>query len=215
MMNGSEKTKRLVLGGVMIALATVLSLVKVFQLPYGGAITLCSMLPIMFYAYRYGAKWGCFAGFIYGVIQMLLGGNIAAPTTAILIGIVIFDYLLAFTVLGFAGIFKSKIKNDAGAFTLGIVVAATLRYICHIISGAVFFGQYAEWFFVDMNGPFGEFAMSNLSGAGLGTFYSVIYNGTFMVPEIIISGVVGFVLIKLAGKQILGNEPKKIETTEV
>ena len=69
----SKRTFNLVLAGVMIAMGTALGFVKPFELPYGGAITLCSMLPVMFFSYRCGLKWGLSAGLVFSVLQLLFG----------------------------------------------------------------------------------------------------------------------------------------------
>lgn len=206
-MQKSEKTKKLVLGGVLIALGTVLSLIKVFELPYGGSITLCSMLPVMVYAYKYGIKWGMFAGFVYAVLQFLLGTSaVKGLTIGSLIGVVAFDFLIAFSMLGLAGIFRSKIKNDVAAFSLGAVFASLLRYASHVAAGYIFWGEYAEWWFGQEGAPLGEWAMSHLSGGGLAFVYSLVYNGTYMLPELIITAIAGALLMQFAGKQILGKD---------
>ena len=59
----------------MIALATVLSMIKFANLPFGGSVTLCSMLPLVLIAYRYKWKWGLLTGVVYGLVQMVLGAN--------------------------------------------------------------------------------------------------------------------------------------------
>ena len=125
-MNNTSNTRpknveNLVLAGVLVALGTALSFVKVFDLPYGGSITLCSMLPVMLFSFRSGIKWGLGAGFTFSVLQLLFGldalKGISGATVA---GSIFLDYLLAFTVLGLAGIFRGKIKHDPAAFTLEI-----------------------------------------------------------------------------------------------
>lgn len=200
------RTVKLVTGGVLIALGTVLSVIKVFEMPYGGSITFCSMLPVMLFSYKYGIKWGVFSGLIYGVLQFLLGtGAIKGLTLGAVIGVVVFDFLVAFGVLGFAGVFRKKIKNNALGFSLGVLVAAFLRYLSHIISGYIFFGDYAEWYFTQEGFALGEWSMQNFNGSSLALWYSAVYNGTYMLPEIVITTVVAFALIKLAGKQLLSD----------
>ena len=88
----SKRTFNLVLGGIMVAMATVLSFIAPFKLPYGGSITLCSMLPVMFFSYRCGLKWGLGAGLVYSVIQLLFGlGDLRGLTPGTLIGSIFLD----------------------------------------------------------------------------------------------------------------------------
>lgn len=168
---------------LMIALATVLSMVKVFEFPTGGSITLCSMLPIAMIAYRYEWKWGLLAGGVYGIVQMILGaGNLSYATSIwAVIAIILFDYIVAFGVIGFAGIFRDKFcgkqvfEAGAGAFAAGV-----LRFICHFISGVVVWGAWRdsyEW------------------SKGMSVWiYSLVYNGVYMSAETIITVVMCVVL---------------------
>lgn len=194
-MNMNKRTKALVLGGVMVALATVLSMIKIFHLPQGGSITLCSMLPIMLFAYYFGTKWGLAAGLVRGVLDLLTGlDSIKGITGGALLGSILFDYLLAFTVLGLAGIFREKIKNEGLAVVLGALVAGLLRYFCSFISGWIVWGEYADANFSPV--------LAGMSGNTLACFYSLLYNGSYMIPEIIITCIVSFAVVKLAGKQL-------------
>ncbi len=129
----SKNVENLVLAGVLIALGTALSFVKVFDLPYGGSITLCSMLPVMLFSYRAGIKWGLGAGFTFSVLQLLFGLDaLKGVSGATVVGSIFLDYLLAFTVLGLAGMFRGKIKNHPAAFTLGCLVAGLLRLFIRV-----------------------------------------------------------------------------------
>lgn len=199
----SKKTVKLVTSGVFIALSVVLSMIKVYQLPYGGSITLVSMLPVMMLSYMYGVKWGLSCGAVFGVIQALLG----ATTTSAFAGVTGFnvvlmallDYIIAFMVLGTAGLFKGKIKNHTIAFVLAGVVAGLLRYLAHFLSGVLLWGSYAEWFFgaENMNNSFGNAVLENFSGTGLAMVYSLVYNGSFMIPEIIITAIAIAIIINI------------------
>ena len=137
----TEKRKKTILrlceSAIMIALATVLSMIKFANLPFGGSVTLCSMLPLVLIAYRYKWKWGLLTGVVYGLVQMVLGANNLSYGTSALavILIILFDYLVAFGVMGFAGIFRDKFHNQPLEIALGAFVACALRYICHFISG--------------------------------------------------------------------------------
>lgn len=133
-----NRTLPLVECAIMIALATVLSMVKLAELPYGGSITIASMLPIAIIAYRRGMGWGLGSAFVYAVIQQLLGLNSLSYVTTwqSVVAVILLDYIVAFTVVGFAGIFRNAIKSQAAALTLGCVFVSVLRYACHVISGA-------------------------------------------------------------------------------
>lgn len=199
-------TERLAVTAVMIALASVLSIFQPLQLPQGGGITIMSMLPMILVAYRYGMLWGLGSSFIYSVIQIFLGfGTVTAffmPGDdqqvwwkAVLI--VFMDYILAYTAMCLGGLFR-KSANPSVALCLGAVVALSARYLVHIISGAVFFGAWAEWWFTDvMAGDFGASVLETYSGFGLAAFYSVLYNGLYMIPEIILTSIGGFAVGKI------------------
>lgn len=195
----SQKEQRivnLVLAGVLIALGTVLSFIKVFDLPYGGSITLCSMLPVMLFAYRSGAKWGLGAGFTFSVLQLLFGLDaLKGISGTTVVGSIFLDYLLAFTVLGLAGIFRGRIKNDPAAFTLGCFVAGMLRYLCSFLSGWILWGEFADVNFSPI--------LAGMSGQKLACFYSLVYNGSYMLPEIAVTCVVGFLVMQFLGKFVL------------
>lgn len=191
-----QRVINLVLAGVMIALGTVLSFIKVFDLPYGGSITLCCMLPVMLFAYYAGIKWGLGAGFTFGVLQLLFGlDDLKGVSGATVVGSVFLDYLLAFAVLGVAGIFRNKIKNNPAAFTLGCFVAGLLRYASSFLSGWILWGEYADVNFSPI--------LAGMSGQQLACFYSLAYNGSYMIPEIIVTCIVGFLVMQLLGRFIL------------
>lgn len=168
-MKAKQQTRILTECSIMIALSTVLSVIKLFEMPYGGSITLASMLPIVIIAHRYGAGYGFSSALVTSVIQALLGmKNFSYFTTPLsLIALGVFDYVLAFGVFGIVGIFKKKIGSQATAATVGALVASVLRYLCHVISGATVWA-----------------GLSIPTEAA--TLYSLSYNATYMVPETII-----------------------------
>lgn len=211
-MEGSEKmkTRRLVVTAMMIAIAAVLSVITPMRLPFGGGITLASMMPIVIIAYIYGTKWGLLTGLVYSILQVALGaGTISAfflpgdsqMTIPAALCVCLIDYILAYTVLGFGGCLKGKMKNPTAEITVGAVIALLLRYFMHIASGAIFFGTWAEWFF-SQEGFYriGEYILGNFSGAELSLVYSVFYNGLYMIPEIIITAVVTPIVFKILSK---------------
>lgn len=164
-----SKTRKLVESALMIAVATVLSLLKIADLPYGGSVTIASMLPIVLIAYRSGLLWGLGTGLAYGVLQQLLGlKNLSYFTTwQSILAIILLDYLIAFAMIGFAGVFRGAIKRQNAALAAGSLLACVLRYICHVISGATVWA-----------------GLSIPDSAALA--YSLIYNATYMLPETIV-----------------------------
>ncbi len=194
------KTKKMVTCAMMVGTAIILSVIKPFALPFGGGITLVSMMPICLIAYIYGTKTGILSAFIYSIAQMMLDPHIIGAAFLPGEGQMLFgkavlmcllDYTLAFTVLGLGGIFKNRLKNDFSAVTLGAALAATLRYLCHIASGYILWGSYAEWFFSqDGFYSIGNSILSTFSGNGLAMIYSVFYNGLYMIPEIILTAII-------------------------
>lgn len=208
-----NNTKKLSTCAMLTALASALAIVSMLiplQLPFGGSVTLASMLPIVVAGYMFGTKWGLGTAFVFSVVQMVLGGKTVAafflPGDSQMIWwqailVCFLDYILAYTVIGLSGIFAKKIKNPSVSLCVASAFALLLRYIVHIISGAVFFGIWAEWFFSEA-GAFGEWVLSHMSGAGLAWFYSVCYNGLYMIPEIILTSILGFVLPLFLGNYI-------------
>ena len=170
-------------GAIFIALAQVISYLKLFELPQGGSITL-GMLPIFIYCARWGFGPGMLASFVYSVLQLLLDGAYAWGWQSML-----GDYILAFTVLGFAGLFH---KMHYGFF-LGTVVGSVARFLVHYIVGATVWAEYMpETFFgMTMHSPW---------------FYSLIYNGSYMILDMILCLLVGLLLWKPLGKYIRGED---------
>lgn len=198
----ATKTKRIVESGLLIAMATVLTVISravPLKLPFGGSVTLLSMLPIVLLSYRHGIKWGVFSGFVFSLLQIATGlDDVKAffvpedyKLTASL-GIIFLDYIAAYTVVGLGGMYRNAVENPSKSLALGATTSLLLRYICHIISGAVFFGMWAESFFSESE--FGEKILGTFSGGALSMIYSVVYNGLFMIPEIILTVLAGIVI---------------------
>ncbi len=218
MNNTDFKTKKIVNTAMLIAMAVLLSLFQVVKLPFGGSVTLCSALPIVAISYVYGVKWGLFSAFCYSILQMLTGintvsafflpGDSRTPLLSALL-ICIIDYVLAYTVLGFGGAFKGKMKSEVSQFVAGGVFALSLRYVMHVVSGAFFFGAWANWFFSDSTGlsqiyflqGFCSWILKNFKGFSLSVAYSIIYNGCYMLPEIVLTAAVSPVVCKILKKQ--------------
>ena len=119
-------------GAIMVVLAQILSYIKLWEMPWGGSICL-SMLPIFLYACRWGVGPGLLSGFVFGVLQFMFDGGFAIGWQSI-----IGDYLVAFTVLGFAGIFRGKDSS----IVLGTVVGSAARFLVHYVVGATVWAEY-------------------------------------------------------------------------
>jgi len=164
---------------VMVALATGLSLLTLFKLPLGGSVTVLSMLPICMLSIRHGVKWGLIGGFIYAVIQLLIDLSAVLSwglSPVAIVGCFFIDYILAFTVLGLAGVFR---KHGKTGIILGICLALALRFCAHVISGTIIFDI---WLPKDWSNPF---------------IYAICYNGSFMLPELIFTAAAAFGLINI------------------
>lgn len=208
---GQFRTRRMVESALFLAMTVVLYMIKIFQLPYGGAITLVSMLPLILLSYRYGAKWGMFAGFVCGMLLMLVdtaGGIFKGNSLGATLGSVALDYLAAFAVLGLVGLFRGKTRRPATDLVLGAVIAGLMRFIIHIISGFIFFGSYAQWFFSQEGFTLGTQILGRYTGAVLALIYSSVYNATFMIPEIILTAVAAGILGAALKGRLLGDARK-------
>ncbi len=169
-MNTTNKTRILVEGAMMVALNVILSMIQ-FPGPWinGGSITAFSMIPVCLFAFKYNIKWGLLAGQATALLQLLLGmDGLRGISLGTVIGAVILDYILAYGVLGLAGIFKKVIPNVAISFTWGCFFATVMRFICHFVSGFVLWYDLMAEGFAAVTGSF-------------------TYNIGYMGPEIIIT----------------------------
>ena len=162
----------------MVALSSVLSLISVWRMPLGGSITLLSMLPVCMVSVKYGLKTGLACSFIFALVQLMLGFSSLMSwglTAEILAGSFIFDYILAFTVLGFAGIFG---KKSSLRICGGICFSMFLRFISHFVSGVILFASTVPegW------NPF---------------IYSICYNGAYMLPEMVFTSIAAVAIFRL------------------
>ena len=180
----STKTRILVEGAIMVALATVLSFIRVVKLPWGGSITLLSMLPIVLFSIRRGIKPGLTVSFLFALIQFIQGimdGLFGwGLTPGSLIACIFLDYLLAFTVLGLAGLFRQK---GVTGWIAGIALAILLRFTMHFLSGVIIWKSFGQLW--------GDFFTENT------VLYSLLYNGAYMLPEMIFTIIGAVVLLKM------------------
>lgn len=171
-MNAFRDTRVLTEAALAIALAFVLGLIKVFQMPFGGSISL-EMIPLILLALRQGPAVGVITGAAYGLLNLAVGPVVVHPVQ------VLFDYPLAFGALGLAGFFRPTVRGAV----IGATVAVLARFVCHFVSGVVFFASYAPegW------NPY---------------VYSGAYNAAYLIPSLVIALVVVVVLLRaLEGAQ--------------
>jgi len=162
----AERTKIITEAVSVMGLTFILKdiLPPLYTLPQRGSITIAGMVPLLWFALRRGVKWGIFAGVVYGLVHMALGGYIVDPIQALL------DYPLAFGALGLAGGFRKIPLAGVAAGIFG-------RFVFHFISGVWFFGAYAP-------ATIGPVA------------WSVIYNGSYLLGEFLISALIIDILVK-------------------
>ena len=185
-----SKTRTLVECALMIALGTVLANIKIFEMPNGGSITLLSMLPFILISFRHGVKWGLFTGFVNSLLQMLLGFYAPpAGTVAAFAGVILLDYVLAFTLLGLAGAIAKPFKSRLLGVAAGTASVCFIRFLCSFLSGALLWGSYQEYY---------EWAK------GMSVWlYSFLYNGSYMLPELLLTTICAVILCKAAPKFFL------------
>lgn len=206
------KTKRLTESAMLLAMAIVLELVSksfIPEMPFGGQITLVSMLPVVLISYRHGVKWGLVSGLCYALIEMVIGAKTVAAAfqpgyfgdgTMILNALImcLLDYILAFSLLGLGGIFRNKIKNPGLSLMCGSLVALGARYLAHVLSGYILFSGWAEWFFTQDGFPaWGAQLVQSLTPGVLGWVYSLVYNGMYMVPEMILTALAALLIARV------------------
>lgn len=169
-MKKNRSVLRLVESALLLAVATVLSMIKLIDLPYGGSVTACSALPVLLIGYRHGTGYGLFSGAVYALIQLLLGLNTLSycPTPSAVVAVILLDYVLAFVVLGLGGVFRREGRSQAQALVAAALLVCALRYVFHVISGCT------VW--VGLSIP---------TEAAL--LYSLAYNATYMLPETLVT----------------------------
>lgn len=181
-----EHTTKLVISAMMISLATVLSEIKLDAV-FGGGVTLFSMVPVLAIGLLFGVRWGFGASLAYSVIQLLFGLDNATYLQGFfpIFAMLLLDYILAYTVLGFAGFFKLEdddtAKTGAVKVTLAAVVGCAMRYICHVITGLFIWNSITSTDLSTMEFPWG----STLDLRVLP--YSLVYNGWYMAIELVLS----------------------------
>ena len=158
---------------VAVALAVIFNFLPLWKMPQGGSISL-EMLPILIIALRWGLKEGLLAGFVYGLLQLAFNPFIVHPIQLIL------DYPLPYMLLGVAGIFRNQVEKYKDKkiniyIISALLLGGFLRFMTHVLSGVVFFSQYAP------------------EGTNV-WIYSIIYNGSFILPSLVVCYIVIAVL---------------------
>lgn len=180
----NNNTYVMVEGAVVLALSIVLSFVRPIRLQWGGSVTLVSMMPLCLFSIRYGVLKGVCIAFLYSLFQFaqgLSGGLLGYGLSAkMLLCCILFDYILAYTSIGLAGAFR---KRGSVGKILGIVFALSLRFMFHVISGVVVWKSVGQLWDSEL------FVNNSL-------LYSFVYNGAYMLPEILLTTVFAVVLMK-------------------
>ena len=184
--NSHLRVRMLCEGAMMVALAQVLSYIKLMELPNGGSLT-PAMFPILLFAVRWGLAPGLMAGFTFGLLQLIFDGAYAWGWQSMLL-----DYLVAFTPLGLAGLFKGK---KWGIF-VGTVVGCLGRFIVHYISGVTIYRIYepTEVFNTTFTNPY---------------LYSAVYNGSYVFIDMALCLVITALIYKPLKKYINGTDLAK------
>ena len=148
-------TRTMIYVALMIALAFILQQIKIIHMPQGGSVTPGGMIPLILISFRYGMKTGAIAGFLFGFMEMMIDPFFVHPIQ------ILFDYPLPYMSMCLAGLFKDR-------RIISVTIAFVARFACHVISGVVFFAEYA---------PEGMSPM----------MYSLAFNATYLLPELLIS----------------------------
>lgn len=176
----NPRVYKMVLSAIMIALSVVLSLVTIYKLPMGGEVTLFSMVPIITISWIFGPKWGLGAGLTLALVRMLMDSGTVfgyVSGAAAYTILVMVDYILPFTLLGLGGVFRKVIKNRYWAIGVGTFMVCFLRFVCHFISGVTIWNSFAAG-----------------TAKKVVYLYSLTYNGSYMLPETILT-IIGMELL--------------------
>ena len=189
----SLATRKMLESAILIGVSLVLNEFATFKAPwaFGGSVTLGSILPLVLIAWRWGTAQGLFSAFVFALLQMFIGFmNVTYGQNVLQMFFIAFlDYVLAYTVIGLAAVFKDRVKNHLVALGGGILLVCALRFLCHFASG---------WLIWDALWP-------NEQGLAA-PLYSLIYNGGYMLPETLIALVIGLLLFMPLKRFWLGED---------
>lgn len=181
-------TKSMAYGAICIAMSFALSYIKI-PMPFGGSVTLASLVPLLIYSYFFGPAKGLLAGFVYGLLQFIQEPYFLTPIQFIL------DYILAFSSIALAGVFK-KILGNKSSVIVGAAVVGLTRLVMHILAGIIFF---------NLGIVYPELPQDSA------LLYSLVYNLIYVIPDITIAIIVIIIMIYGGFYNRLG---KLIEKTE-
>ncbi len=188
----SQTTRWLVESAIMIAIATVLNeYTKVIPFPFGGGVTICSMLPLVLVSFRFGWKRGLLTAGAFSLLQLIFGLDNVQYATSFLMaaGIVLLDYIVPYSAIGLAGLFRRQSWDLRVSYVVAIVITFSLRLLCHFITG---------WFIWDALWP-NEFGM-------IAPIYSIAYNGSYMAGEMALTSVVAVLLCGTSLKKYMSGD---------
>ena len=170
-------------GALMVVLAQMLDLFPLWKMPWGGSVSLC-MVPFFFFTCRWGLGGGLMAGCVLGVLQFMFAGGLALGWQSI-----VGDYLLAYTVLGFAGVFHGR----AWSVYAGTVLGCVLRFLVHYVVGATIWAEYMpeSFFGMTMTSPW---------------LYSLLYNGFYMALDMLLCLLIFLLISKAMKPYFLGQD---------
>ena len=177
----NKKTRTLCEAAIMIALAQILSYIRLYEFPNGGSIDI-AMLPILVFALRAGIGWGFGAGVVYGLLQYFLGNGIAIDWTSMIV-----DYLIAYAVLGLGAGIGYHFRR--GGVIVSTVIGCVLRFLAHLIVGVYVWGKY-------MPDVFFGLPMSDE------WIYSLLYNGSYMGIDFVLCLILMLLLARFAPKYV-------------
>jgi len=176
---------------LMLAAATVLSEYVKISMPFGGNVTVFGMVPILLIAYRHGMKKGAITALCFGGIELLFGlGNFSyVKTVPAVLAVALLDYLLAFGAMALGGLFRNRFSREEGErrpqsmeLALGALLAGLVRFICHFLSGATIWREYADAEVFVFFPPLERF-VAGFTGNTMVLVYSFCYNLLYMLPE--------------------------------
>ncbi len=188
-MKSHNAVRWLVESAIMIAIGTVLNeYTKFIRFPLGGGLTICSMLPLVLISFRFGWKRGLITALAYSILQLFFGlDNVQYATSVVMAaGIILLDYIVPYTAIGLAGAFNRKSWDLRVSYVVAIIITFGLRLACHFITG---------WWIWDALWP-NEFGLA-------APVYSIAYNGSYMVGEMILSSVAAVLLCKTAFRKYM------------